>query len=440
MLSENIFFDLSLLSYYDCYGTNISVSQMIEAILNDEDYLAAYADLDYFEMNLELIKKMDRKAYEDVMVADYVDDNANSGVVYFVFETKDAYIFAFRGSEPLDDIRQTTGWQDWMDNFRMFLPDPTYQQLFTLHKLQQRKMDKPFYLTGHSKGGNLAIYCAVTMKDELLKQLQGVIAFNAPGISKAIYEVYQERIESYDFKRKIALFENENDCVSAFFEHIKQPYLIQSSLSCNNLEELYHNHNLYGMSTLHDNTYLLVEKKSAVPTAIYYFVNNFFVNLKETKLKKFIDRMDDYFMSGLSMFELYRVFIYHISKYTNLFEDIPYEEIKTITFQDLMERRKSKILFDKMMTIQPIEALQKAKDSVNKNDFDIRTISDGFLKNYELLRSKTSQNIADAIARNNAFIQRSIHAIRTRNNEDEQEDEIKDNQDVSCNDDKNIVF
>ncbi len=54
-------------------------------------------------------------------VREYFDDNANSGVVYYIFETDEELIFAFRGSEAFDDIRHETGWQDWMDNFRMFL-------------------------------------------------------------------------------------------------------------------------------------------------------------------------------------------------------------------------------------------------------------------------------------------------------------------------------
>ncbi len=85
----------------------------------------------------------------------------------------------------------------------------------------------------------------------------------------------------------------------------------------------------------------------------------FFVNLKEERLHKLVARMDDYFESGLSMSELYRVLIYHISKYTSLFEDIDYEEIKTITFQDLIERRKTKQLLEKVKGLQPKDALRK---------------------------------------------------------------------------------
>ena len=58
-----------------------------------------------------------------------------------------------------------------------------------------------------------------------------------------------------------------------------------------------------------------------------------------------VHRMEDYFQSDLSITELYKVFFYHISQYTSLFEGIPYEKMKTITFQELMEHRKSKIFF-----------------------------------------------------------------------------------------------
>ena len=67
--------------------------------------------------------------------------------VYYTFEMEDALIFAFRGSEKLDDVHHKTGWQDWKDNFRMFLKDPTWQQILTLHQIQKTDIQKPFYLS-----------------------------------------------------------------------------------------------------------------------------------------------------------------------------------------------------------------------------------------------------------------------------------------------------
>ena len=113
-------------------------------------------------------------------VREYFDDNANSGVVYYIFETDEELIFAFRGSEAFDDIRHETGWQDWMDNFRMFLKEPTYQQIFTLHCLHTTQITKPFYLCGHSKGGNLALYCALTVSYTHLNDETFNSAFSLP--------------------------------------------------------------------------------------------------------------------------------------------------------------------------------------------------------------------------------------------------------------------
>ena len=420
MLQEEVFFDLSLLSYFTYDHVHASVADMIKDILQDEQLQEDFKELDYFQMNMELVKTMDQSFYEDMYIKEYYDDNAKSGIVYYVFEYHNELIYAFRGSEPYDDIRHETGWQDWQDNFQMFLQEPTYQQILTLHLLQTHPCKQPFYLTGHSKGGNLALYCALTMNATLLNQLQAVVSFNAPGITKDSYALYQDRITDPTFRKKVVIFENENDCVSSFFEHIKEPYYIRSTLSCNNLLELYHNHNLYGMSEFRHNNYIFTDKKTAVPMAVYYFVNDFFVNLKQERLEGFIHYMDDYFKTDLSMFELYKVLLYHISQYTSLFEGIDYEEVKTITFQDLIERRKSKLFMDKVKAINPKETIRKVTEVIDqkheelKNELDINKITEGFINNYELLVNKTTQNIQEAIAQNNAFIVNTMQAIRSR--------------------------
>lgn len=433
MLQEEVFFDLSLLSYFNSYGTGIRVADMIRRILADTSLVEDYGHLADFRLNLALLKSISLEHYETMHVREYFDDNANSGVVYYIFETDEELIFAFRGSEAFDDIRHETGWQDWMDNFRMFLKEPTYQQIFTLHCLHTTQITKPFYLCGHSKGGNLALYCALTMRQDLQELLLGVVSFNAPGITKDIFNLYQERIEDSEFQRKLLIFENENDCISSFFEHMKEPYYIRSTFPCGTMEELYHNHNLYAMQEFRHNAFLLAEKKTAVPKVVYHFVNDFFVNLKEERLQKLVARMDDYFESGLSMSELYRVLIYHISKYTSLFEDIDYEEIKTITFQDLIERRKTKQLLEKVKGIQPKDALRKAYDvvgnlsAINKlNELDVSQITQGFIHNYELLMNKTTQNLQELLTQNNERILQAMRSIRYRSAQEIKEQNEKE--------------
>lgn len=414
---------MSLLSYFPCYGTNISVSTMISCILEDEQLANDFKDDIQFPKNLEQVRKMNKSLYDDVYVKAIYDDNLNSGVVFYIFETSSYLIYAFRGSEALDDANYTTGWQDWMDNFRMFLKYPTYQQILTLQKVQADEIKRPFYLCGHSKGGNLALFTGLTMKDEAMDAFMGIVSFNAPGITKPIYASYQKRAEESSFLNKITLFENENDCISSYFEHLKEPILIKSELPCGTLEELYHNHNLYAMDFT-DNHYIIAEKKSAIPKLVYHFVNDFFVNLKEERLERVVARMDDYFLSGLSMNELYRVFIYHISKYTSLFEDISYEEVRDITIHDLIERRKSKLLLRKLKEIDPQAGLKKIADTIVEknpipklNEMDIKNITQGIVDNYDLLVQERKKELQLVIAMNNEKIIGAIKAIRNREKE-----------------------
>lgn len=416
MLSEKTFYDLSLLSYFNAKHTGISVKTLIEDILQDEE-LARQMEKDItFPLNKALLEKIDTTEYADMLVKEFVDDNAASGVVYYIFSCEEGDIFAFRGSEALDDIHHSTGWQDWTDNFHMFLNGPTYQQLYSLHEVQKRELTSPFYFCGHSKGGNLALFIALTMRQNLLPYLQKVVSFNAPGITRSILEVYDQRSKDPELLRKLLIFENENDCISSFFENLRTPIYVKSCMSCNNMLQLYHNHNLYAMN-FEKNQYILAEKKTAIPKIVYHFVNDFFVNLKEERLKSVVAGMDDYFNSSLSMNELYKVLLYHISQYTNLFEDISYDEIQTITFQDLIDRRKTKNLLGKV----------KNKASQTINEFDIKEVTQGIIDNYEALKDTTIPVLQELLNRNNERITNAISSIRNRKEDKAEKEELQTN-------------
>lgn len=426
MLNEKTFYDLSLLSYFDYDAIGSSVKDMILHIRNDQHLSHDFDHRTDIACNIQMVDDIQEDAYEEMYISEYYNDNTNSGVVYYVFASPQGYIFAFRGSEALDDVDHTTGWQDWMDNFRMFLKKPTYQQILALHQVQNTSITQPFYMCGHSKGGNLALFCALTMKDELVQLLQGVCTFNAPGITRSVLSMYQQRAENKEFLKKLTLFENENDTISSFFEHLKEPYYVKSCYPCTTMLQLYHNHNLYAMD-FKDNLYILAEKKTGIPKLVYHFVNDFFVNLKQERLESIVHHMDDYFMSDLSLKELYKVMLYNISKYTSLFEDIDYNEIQSITFQDLMDRRKTKIIANKIKELQPKDTIAKmANELINNNpitklnEVDIKQVTQGIMNNYELLVKEKSKDIQKFVSENNDKIIQSIKSIRNRQNSSEE--------------------
>lgn len=410
MLTEKIFYDMSLIAYFDAYELSMSVAQLITRILEDEELAQRKAKDLMFPELMKQLAKIDASEYQHMYIKSFVNDNANSGVVYYVISYGEVNIYAFRGSEALDEVTYTTGWQDWSDNFHMFLPGPTDQQLYASHRLQQEQIDRPFYLCGHSKGGNLALFLALTCSDEMHQQLQGVVSFNAPGITRSVYASYLFRAQDPMFVKKLYLFENENDCISSFFEHLREPIYIKSCMPCTTLMQLYHNHNLYAMD-FEENLYVIAEKKTPIPKIVYHFVNDFFVNLKGERLQRIVSHMDDYFTSSLSMSELYKVFLYHISQYTNLFEDISYDEIQTITFQDLVERRKTKNLLGKVVN----------KASTTLHEVDVKEITQGFIDNYEALIDTTKTQFQELLNRNNNNISDAINSIRNRMQKEEQD-------------------
>lgn len=75
MLQEEVFFDLSLLSYFNSYGTGIRVADMIRRILADTSLVEDYGHLADFRLNLALLKSISLEHYETMRVREYFDDN-----------------------------------------------------------------------------------------------------------------------------------------------------------------------------------------------------------------------------------------------------------------------------------------------------------------------------------------------------------------------------
>ena len=134
MEKETLFCSLSLLSYFDYDKTDVSVEVMLEEIVNDQQLRLDYAAMPEFEGNIKMLEELNGSDYRDIRVKLCRNDNANSGVVFYVFTDAEYDYYVFRGSEGLDSVNHRTGWQDWADNVRMFRDEPTLQQLIALHE------------------------------------------------------------------------------------------------------------------------------------------------------------------------------------------------------------------------------------------------------------------------------------------------------------------
>ncbi len=106
------------------------------------------------------------------------------------------HVVAFRGTDGSE-----IGWrEDFAMSFESPVPAQAAAQAYLTRHLQEDTGD--FLVTGHSKGGNLAVYAAAHTPAELQPRLTRIVSFDGPGVdddtaASAGYEAVTKRIIAY---------------------------------------------------------------------------------------------------------------------------------------------------------------------------------------------------------------------------------------------------
>ncbi|MBO7357478.1 MAG: DUF2974 domain-containing protein [Lachnospiraceae bacterium] len=140
------------------------------------------------------------KRYENVYIERPVKDINEEEIKTFYAITFHVMPFttvvAFRGTD--DSILS------WKENFTFFYKNPTQGETDSLNYLFSA-MKNPFnnvIVSGHSKGGFLALYAAMNIPGKLKKRIKNIYLFDAPGIPKDYfdekkYNEVKDRIKAY---------------------------------------------------------------------------------------------------------------------------------------------------------------------------------------------------------------------------------------------------
>lgn len=136
--------------------------------------------------------------FGDLMVRDAV--SVLNDEVQFAAMTIDlpdgSHVVAFRGTDGSE-----TGWrEDFAMSFESPVPAQAAAQAYLTCHLQEDTGD--FLVTGHSKGGNLAVYAAAHTPAVLQPRLKRIVSFDGPGVdddtaASAGYEAVTKRIIAY---------------------------------------------------------------------------------------------------------------------------------------------------------------------------------------------------------------------------------------------------
>ena len=124
---------------------------------------------------IEIVKES--KRYENMKFLEFinrVDSSCQFGALTVILD--DIKVISFKGSDG-----SVIG---WLENFRISYEYPTYTQKLAINYLKENigLFDKNIYVTGHSKGGNLALVSAMELGDFKYNKIKNIINFDGPGV------------------------------------------------------------------------------------------------------------------------------------------------------------------------------------------------------------------------------------------------------------------
>ena len=171
----------------------------------------------------------DKKRFRSVRIGDFktVNDHENDiqfSVTSYILDTG-VEVVSFRGTDT-----SVAGWkEDCMTSYSLKIPS----QELALEYLNKRSGRRPLVVTGHSKGGNLAIYAASKCRKSLVSKITDIYNFDGPGFCFDIsttenFNKVKDRIHSFIPGSSIVgmLLQHMNDytVVSSFNAGIMQHY------------------------------------------------------------------------------------------------------------------------------------------------------------------------------------------------------------------------
>lgn len=167
----------------DSDGKFISVLE----ILRHPNHDSLFADERYREDNTALIVAMAKsKRFRNIKlnyhenIIDAEKETQFSAVTLFLPDHT-VYV-AFRGTDET-----IVGWKE---DFNMAFSEPVPAQIMSEKYLKHvtRKFEGPFYVGGHSKGGNLAVYAAMNCTEEVQQRILKIYSLDGPGFRPEVLE------------------------------------------------------------------------------------------------------------------------------------------------------------------------------------------------------------------------------------------------------------
>jgi len=169
----------------DVYENSSSVT--LKSLVDHVDFEKLFADTRFEKQNRALLQAMLKgKRYSNLKLNCYINiveeewETQFSAITYLL-DDGTVYI-AYRGTDET-----IVGWKE---DFNMAYLSPVPGQDYSVKYLNMvtRRFRRPFYVGGHSKGGNLAIYSAMNCAPDIQDRIIKVYCMDGPGFRPEVLE------------------------------------------------------------------------------------------------------------------------------------------------------------------------------------------------------------------------------------------------------------
>lgn len=160
---------------------------VLKSLKSNADYEKLFADVRYEKVNRALLEEMmQSRRFGDMRLNYYVN------IIEEKWETQFSAITCF-----LDDELTYVAYRGtdetmvgWKEDFNMAFLSPVPGQEYSVRYLERaaEKFEGSFYVGGHSKGGNLAVYSAMNVSPDIQERIIRVYSMDGPGFRPEVLE------------------------------------------------------------------------------------------------------------------------------------------------------------------------------------------------------------------------------------------------------------
>lgn len=245
----------------------------------------------------------------------------------------------------------------WKEDLTMLSALETPAQKEAVQYLEKVfKKDKKLILCGHSKGGNLALYCLAKMNDEVYQLVDSVYNFDGPGLTLNENEFDLERMEKY------FLYVPQTGIVGELFTQYGTKVITSS-----NLKGLFQ-HDIFTWEVIQNR---FVHEKRHTPEGIYINrkIKETINTLTKDEIGVFLEVLFDILdaTEAATLLELQTKKQKLMKSYMNLDAETK-KSVNSLINKIILDRTFQKYIFD---NIKEYRVISKEKKTINKRDKNI---------------------------------------------------------------------